>query len=204
MSATNPSATKIMLIRHAEKPESRPPRHGVNSKGVADVNSLRVKGWQRAGALAVFFAPSNGPHQNPAIATPNFIYAARVGKATTPPCAKKGSKSERPQETVTPLIKKLGDSVTVNFDFYKGCEEDVAAAALACAGVVLISWEHQNIPAIAKNIPVSQNNKTPVPSGWPDDRYDVVWVFDLDTAPDGNGYLFTEVPQLLLEGDKPI
>jgi hypothetical protein len=192
-SGVTPTATKIMLIRHAEKPPSNPPPQGVNSNGDLDSESLIVQGWQRAGALVVFFAPSVGPFQNSEIATPATIYASQVAKH---------SNSERPQETVTPLIDKLGSgNVTVNFNFPKGQEQEVADSAMACSGVVLICWEHQNIPEITKWFPISPNNPNPVPTEWPNGRYDVVWVFDLDSS---GGYCFYEEPQLLLAGDTPI
>ncbi len=38
------------------------------------------------------------------------------------------------------------------------------------------------------------------PQQWRDDRFDLVWVFDLD--PSGR-YRFSQVPQLLLAGDRP-
>lgn len=182
-----------MLIRHAEKPPSNPPPHGVDINGDHDSESLIVEGWQRAGALVVFFAPSVGPFQNSQIDTPATIYASQTGK---------GSESERPQETVTPLIAKLGSSnVTQNFNFPKGQEQEVAESAMGCSGVVLICWEHQNIPLITKWFPISPNNPNPVPTAWPNGRYDVVWVFDLDSS---GGYCFYEEPQLLLAGDAPI
>lgn len=195
-----PVATRIMLIRHAEKPSSKPPILGINIDGNADNESLIVRGWQRAGALAVFFAPSVGPLQNPQISTPNFVYASETAK---------GSSSKRPQETVTPLIQKLGASVTVNFNFPKGKkkEKDVAKSAMACSGVVLICWEHQEIPDIAKHFPLGAKNPNPVPKTWPagpsapDGRYDIVWVFDLQSP--GTGYWFYPEPQLLLAGDQP-
>jgi len=194
-SSIAPVATKIMLIRHAEKPTTKPPVQGVNINGTPDNESLIVQGWQRAGALAVFFAPSVGPLQNSQIATPNFVYASKI---------EKGSASERPQETVTPLIQKLGTSVTVNFSFKKGKknEHDVAKSAMACNGVVLICWEHQDIPNITKWFPISPNNPNPVPATWPGERYDVVWVFDLQSP--GTGYWFYPEAQLLLAGDGPI
>jgi hypothetical protein len=192
-SSVTPTATKIMLIRHAEKPPSNPPPHGIDINGDQDTESLIVQGWQRAGALVVFFAPSVGPFQNSEIATPSTIYASQIAK---------GSSSERPQETVTPLIAKLGGgNVTQNFNFPKGQEQDVAGSAMACSGVVLICWEHQSIPLITKWFPISPNNPNSVPTEWPNGRYDVVWVFDLDST---GGYCFYEVPQLLLAGDTPI
>ena len=46
--------TTIMLVRHAEKPTTPPPK-GVDENGADDKNSLIVRGWQRAGALTPFF-----------------------------------------------------------------------------------------------------------------------------------------------------
>jgi hypothetical protein len=187
------TATKIMLIRHAEKPPNNPPPSGVNSTGDQDEESLIIQGWQRAGALVVFFAPSNGSFQSPLIATPQTIYASQTAEH---------SLSRRPQETVSPLINKLrGAKVKVNFDFPKGQETSVAESVLACEGVVLICWEHRNIPKITKRFPLSKSNSTPIPDEWPDDRYDLVWCFDLDGSA---AYSFKQIPQLLLAGDTPI
>jgi hypothetical protein len=193
-SVITPTAIKIMLIRHAEKPPGDPPPHGINSKGDHDEESLTVQGWQRAGALAGFFAPSAGSFQNSEIATPATIYASQIVR---------GNGSERPQETVTPLIDKLGSgNVKVKFNYAKGQEKEVANSAQARNGAVLICWEHHNISKITKHFPISKNNTTPVPSEWPDNRFDLIWVFDLDSR--SGGYRFTQVPQLLLSGDGPI
>jgi hypothetical protein len=209
MSATSPTATKIMIIRHAEKPPIKPPPSGINVDGQTDKYSLIVRGWQRAGALVNYFAPQQGAQfHNPSIATPQFIYASKIETKASKPTASKGkkigSKSQRPQETVTPLIKMLGTKASVNFTFDKGDEKHLAKSALACKGVVLICWEHQDIPAITKHLPVSP--QTPAPTKWPVDkqgegRFDVVWVFELDTA--SSTYNYSYVPQCLLAGDSP-
>ena len=183
--------TKIMMIRHAEKPHVGGP-NGVAADGTQDEHSLIVQGWQRAGALVAFFAPANGILQHTAIATPKYIFAAN-GETT--------AKSVRSKETVTPLASKLADKAETNFNFGAGQETQVAAALLQCNGVVLIVWEHHNIPTITSHFPISPNNKMSVPL-WPDDRFDLVWVFDLD--PSGGGYLFSQVPQVLLAGDGPV
>ena len=54
------TAQRIILLRHAEK--ARPDEHiqGVDARGQPDANELSVRGWQRAGALAHFFAPGGG------------------------------------------------------------------------------------------------------------------------------------------------
>ena len=48
---------------------------------------------------------------------------------------------------------------------------------------------------------MSPKQKKSVPKKWPD-RYDRVWIFDLD--PSTGMYLFNQVAQLLLAGDQPI
>lgn len=192
-SSVAPVAQKIMLIRHAEKPPPDPPPHGIDSGGDHDKDSLIVRGWQRAGALCVLFAPTTGPLKYPELATPGFIYASNV---------ESHSDSKRPQETVIPLVGKLGSrNVTANFEFAKGQEKELAAAVQACNAPVLVCWEHHNIPQITKHFPISTNNKTPVPADWPDDRFDLIWVFDQDST---GSYCFSELPQMLLSGDRPV
>ena len=183
-----PSLHRIMLIRHAEKPDDPPPPHGVNKHGDHDAESLTVHGWQRAGALACFFAPTHGPLQSPLISTPQVLYASPPGSSGS-----EESKSQRPVETITPLAKKLG--VTIDTSFTKGQEVQVAEAAMGQSGTVLVCWQHTDLHLIANQI---LGNDTTSPQTWPGDRYDVVWVFDL--RPD-LGYNFFQVPQMLLAGD---
>jgi hypothetical protein len=47
---------RIMFIRHAEKPRVDVAIR-LEADGTADPESLTVRGWQRAGALARFFCP---------------------------------------------------------------------------------------------------------------------------------------------------
>ena len=194
MGQPNPSASKIMIIRHAEKPvNSKDPPYGVGPAGLRDDESLTVKGWQRAGALVGLFAPHEGQFQSPYLATPQFVYASKA-------IPNSDSDSQRPQQTVTPLIQKLKlDNGRVNFNFCKGDEKFVATSALACSGVVLICWEHKNIHKIVHHILQHQKNKISVPKTWPDERFDLVWVFDWD--PGAEGYVFHRVDQHLLDGD---
>jgi hypothetical protein len=183
---------KIMIIRHAEKPTDNPPPHGITLHGEHDKESLSVHGWMRAGALVTFFAPPNGQFQNPHIATPDLVYAARIAP---------GSESRRIQQTVTPLLDKLGKQARANFDFSKPEFKELIASALEEQGVILICWEHERIPHIARHIPLSAGSTTPVPQEWDSKRYDLVWVFDSDAR---GGYIFTPLPQLLLPGDTPV
>ena len=180
-----PGPTKIMVIRHAEKPAESGPPHGINVNGDKDSESLIIKGWQRAGALACFFAPSYGPLQNPELAKPQFLYASGIGHH---------SHSERPQETITPLSAKL--SLKINTQYLKEDHKLMVESALECDGCVLICWEHKDIPSIANQI---LGNTTTSPQKWPGDRFDIVWVFNWDSAL--STYTFNQVPQCLLGGD---
>ena len=66
--------SKVMLIRHGEKPADDGSMHGVDEAGRADANELSVRGWQRAGALARLFVPRAGTLEAP-LETPNRLYA---------------------------------------------------------------------------------------------------------------------------------
>ena len=145
-------ATKIMVIRHAEKPA---PYGGINYAGVdaagttcgADgEESLVTIGWERAGALVTLFAPPWGP-KAPALATPQHIYASN-------PTAKQSGDlpSQRPYETVTAVAAKLG--LTIDAKRKKGDYAKVVQDALGKDGVVLICWQHEDIPLVADgNVP---------------------------------------------------
>ena len=89
-------AIKIILIRHAEKPDRT--KQGVSEAGKADPEELVVRGWQRSGALVHLFAPRDGKFVAPQLAKPKTIFASAVGKH---------SKSLRPQHTVLALSKEL-------------------------------------------------------------------------------------------------
>lgn len=181
-----PAAAKIMLIRHAEKPAKSGPPFGVDSAGNPDADSLSPLGWQRAGALSVFFAPSRGAPQDPAIAVPRFFFA----------CGREEERKRlRPLQTITLLAERMGTKVDTTF--LKGQEAELAARARSCPGVVLISWEHKNIHLLANAL---LGDEDTAPQLWPEDRFDLVWVFDLSAG----SCRFTQVPQLLLPGDSEL
>jgi len=178
-------ATKIMLIRHAEKPAKDSAPYGVSAEGERSKESLEVRGWQRAGALANLLAPNNSHFQHASLAKPQFLFASK-------PLRRKGSK--RPLETITPLAQKLAiriDSKFPRFDFGSMLEQ-----VFSCKGVVLICWQREYIPGIAAYI--LDNNNT-APHNWPEDCFDMIWVFDLDRS--SSKYTFKQVPQKLLGGD---
>ena len=185
MKKSQPRATKIMLLRHAEKPAKDGEPFGVMRVGKRSKESLEVRGWQRAGALANLLAPTDGHFQHGSLAKPQFLFASKR-------LERRGSR--RPTETITPLAKKL--AIKINSDFERGEFEEMVEQVFLCKGVVLISWQREYIPDIAAHI---LGNNTIAPQVWPEDRFDLIWVFDLVR---GSGrYTFKQVPQRLLARD---
>ena len=176
---------KIMVIRHAEKPDGAGTILGVTESGINDPNELAVRGWQRAGALAQLFSPDGvgGDHARLEVPAAIFATAATALK-----------KSLRPQHTVQPLAEKLG--LIVATDFGAGDEIKLVAAARKVTGSVLICWHHEKIPAIAAGF---LGPEATFPRKWADERFDVVWVF----VPFAGGWRLEQVPQMLLAGDSP-
>ncbi|OHX14431.1 histidine phosphatase family protein [Chromobacterium sphagni] len=176
---------KIMIIRHAEKPTTTPAVAGVDPDGNQSDEDLIVQGWQRAGALARFFAPLNG-QPAPGLAVPNAIYASAVAKH---------SQSLRPQHTALPLSQLL--QLNINLEYAKEDAANMAKAVADRIGPTLIAWEHEDIPGIVNAI---VGNSAACPQQWHDDRFDVVWVLDQDEG--SNVWRFSQVMQMLLAGDR--
>jgi broad specificity phosphatase PhoE len=172
------SPKRIMFIRHAEKPGTGTDGNGVTPEGAEDDESLTVRGWQRAGALASFFSK---PER-----CPTAIFASGLGP---------GSKSKRPMQTVTPLADLLNQTKQVAFmtTYLKDDLKPLMKDVLSREGVVLIAWEHKGIPDLARQL----SGAASVPPNWPDDRFDMVWVFDKSDS----DWVFSQLPQLLLAGD---
>jgi hypothetical protein len=177
------SAAKIMVIRHAEKPNGNG-GPGLMPNGAENPKALTATGWKRANALVGLFNPADGASPRPPLAKPRSLFAS-------------GSESLRPKQTIAPLAAALNLSVRT---FLKGQEAELVAAAKKAEDPVLISWQHEAIPGIAALIRSSANG---VPPKWPDHRFDLVWVFDLQPS---GAWSFAQVPELVMPGDsaKPI
>jgi len=178
-----------MIIRHAEKPEGSV--QGVDIGGNDGTENLTVQGWQRAGALARFFAPLSGQFQRPGIAQPQFLFA-----------------SGPVQQVAEKRRRRWIEKSTAGADHHAAepthrCHHRLRLRERSrntggCCGRRL--WGRgsdrlaaRRYPAIAAAIPGASG----FPSPWPGSRFDIVWVFDL--RPDGT-YLFSQVPQMLLAG----
>jgi len=175
------SANLIMIIRHAEKPADTDAPYGIDADGNPDKHSLTVRGWMRAGALVSLFAPGSGTSR-PGLARPTAIFAAGGS----------GGEGRRTRETVTPLAARLG--LTVSTQYARGSEPALAKACLSHRGPSLICWQHGEIPEILAAFGHVQPEP---PEEWPSSRFDLVWTL----TPSPDGWAFSEIPQLLLDGD---
>jgi hypothetical protein len=186
-SSTSPVARKIMIIRHGEKPRSPGAPFGVQEDGApgasAGSNMLLVRGWMRAGGIAALFG--RDPLGDPALARPAHLFT----------CKAEAEGSHRPHDTLVPLSRKIGVEIDDRYgqDEYEAMAED----AMTRQGVVLVCWEHKRIRRICKHLP--RHGGPPNDFHWPGDRFDVIFVFDLD----GGAYRFSQTPELLLDGDSP-
>lgn len=141
-------AAQIMLIRHGEKPPGDPPPHGVSAHGERDMESLTVRGWQRAGALASLFAPATGKDARHGLSVPRQLYACNPHKH-----------SKRTRQTLTPLARKLG--IEINEDFSAGDEAELARHARERHGAVLICWRHHHLHTLAHHRSSSRQPELP-------------------------------------------
>lgn len=210
-------ATRIMVLRHAEKPGTYGGTQydGVNLTGdIAGADGskhLIVTGWQRAGALVTLFAPPWGPKAG--LDTPAHLFAS--DPESDGGQADDAGPSQRPYETLTALAARLNLSTDTHYK--KSHYDKMVAKALAKDGAVLIAWQHEDIalqtksgqPGISQSILTQTQTpagKFDIPKTWPSGpqgaRYDLVFVFD---RPSGDGPIqnFSLVAQMLLAGDAP-
>ena len=200
-SGTPPPAI-IYIIRHGEKPADPPPvapgepppapvpPFGVDDQGNQNMHSLLPRGWQRSGALAALFAPAAGEPQA-GLQTPATLISPYYGDPDK-------TALHRTHQTIQGLSERLDLQIVSTFGDKQ--DSDLADSVVTnCSGVVLICWEHKNIPLIASALPIAPG--TVIPQTWPDDRFDVIWTFTLDPAAASVQYAFGQVPQQLLSGD---
>jgi hypothetical protein len=178
--------TSVSLIRHGEKQIGAVLPQGISVDGTPDPSSLTPRGWQRAGALIGLFVarPDGGA---PPLPSPAHLFASEIGPH---------SQSRRPLETLQPIAERLG--LAISEPYLQDQLDELVQAILACDGDVLVSWEHKRIPLITARLVADPST---IPSVWPDDRYDVVWV--LEPGATAGGFRLRQVPQLLLAGDRP-
>jgi hypothetical protein len=63
-----------------------------------------------------------------------------------------------------------------------------------------VVWHHGTMAKIVRHFPIV--NPDDVPTHWPDERFDLIWVLVRQNGPT-LGYRFVSVPQMLLADDAP-
>lgn len=188
----------IYVIRHGEKPSDQSAHAsedpaGVDVTGRVNKHSLTPRGWQRSGAIAVLFTRPAQPGM-PALFVPDRLLCPDYGdtaKAT----------EHRAYQTLLGLSDAIEQPIESRYPL--GDEPRLAAALIGHSthatdtpgAVVLICWEHKNIPRITAGIPTDQ--ATPVPTAWPDDRFDLIWQFR-KTSTEHDLYRFAQFSQNVL------
>lgn len=185
IAASENSPNTIMFIRHGEKPGESGAPFGVDQHGKEDSHALSVRGWQRAGALTGLFKLAQ-QQKYPGLVTPAAIYATAPNS---------DSHSTREHNTAQPLADAL--KIDVNVDFSHGHEHHLATHISGDNRDTLVVWHHGELPAAIGEFAIV--NKEDVPSEWPPERFDLVWVLTKVSA--SRSYQFSSLNQHLLVGD---
>jgi hypothetical protein len=177
----------LLMIRHGEKPDHGD--HGVDSHGDANPDGLIPQGWERAGALVALFAP-NAVTLSSTLPLPGALISPKYSDPV-----------HRPDLTLLPLSQRLGLAILSEHPVDARPAKIVKSLLAIQAGVVLMCWEHDHLVNIADAVPaaVPVANPADVPTAWPDDRFDVIWRFDLDEQT--GIWTFGSLDQQLLAGD---
>lgn len=156
-------------------------RHGEKPSDPND-HTLNAAGQQRAAALADLFLRDQLPA---GLWHPDRLIAS-----------KGNTLSERPRQTVQPLADRGHLPLNLRYDAEK--DYKVLGPWLAQRlDVTMVCLEHTAIINTCRGLGTIS---PAMPKSWPSDRFDVFWVF---TSDDGKVWTFTQVPQLLLPGDRP-
>jgi hypothetical protein len=163
--------SRILLIRHAEKP--------------ADETSsvhLTPEGMKRAEQLFHLFEASE--KRTIAFPVPDFIFAAKDSKH-----------SHRPVETVAVLAKKLKLPINANYrneDFTELVQEIFHSPKYA-GKTILICWHHGTLPQLANRLKAAN-----APETWKGTVFDRLWEITYDGK---GKTTFRDLPQHLLSSD---
>jgi hypothetical protein len=177
----------LLMIRHGEKPSNG--HLGVDEQGNANPAGLIPKGWARAGALVTLFAP-NRTTVNATLPCPGALVSPTYSQPV-----------HRPSLTLLPLSQRLGVTIRSEHAVDDDPTKIVRSLLAMEPAVILVCWEHVHlvniVGAMASTVPVA--NRADVPTSWPDDRFDVIWRFDLDEQT--GTWTFASLDQQLLAGD---
>lgn len=185
---------RIFIIRHGEKPPDPPtpgPPFGIDVNGNPNAHSLIPRGWQRSGGLAVLFDPAVDPLR-PGLVGPDHLFSPSASDQAN-------TVARRTYQTILAVSDRT--AIPIDSPYAEGAEQALVQALIGgYSGNILICWEHHHIPALATAIPTIPT--TTIPQVWPADRFDLIWSFtSFTTTSDRTQYKFSQIPQLLLDGD---
>jgi hypothetical protein len=165
---------QVIIIRHAEKP--------LDDTDRSDKDDLSLEGRERAAALVPFF---RGNKHVLEFDTPVAIYAQGTAK----------QHSRRPVQTIRPLAEALGVPLIDRYarDDVAEMVAEINATQRYRGKMVLVCWEHQVIPKIARAFGAEG-----APGEWPGKAFDRLWIitFRRGEKPD-----FRQRKQRLMFGD---
>lgn len=140
---------KVVIVRHGEKLPKN-----------IDKGNLSCAGLNRSLKLPNVIVQKFG--------VPNHIYAPKLDNG-------KDTDHSRMFQTASPLASLYNLAITTT---YKEADTDGAAKDVKTKKkVVLMVWEHGNIPALAKSL--EPNN---APATWDDEDFDSIWILDYSTG----------------------
>jgi hypothetical protein len=194
----NTAPGQVLIIRHGEKLGTDQDDNGgpdLSPRGSARAMALpslfvpvtpqigcalAATGSEVSGAYASVTINGSGPR----FARPGYVFATKAS-----------SSSNRPVETVSPLMAALSPSPTFNDTFsnkhYDKMADQITQSGAYAGAVVLVCWHHGEIPALAQSLGIAN------PPPWPGSVFDRVWQLIYT-----NGVpALQNLPQQLLYGD---
>lgn len=140
---------KVVIVRHGEKPPKD-----------KDNGNLSCDGLNRSLKLPAVIVTKFG--------VPNHIYAPELSS---------GSRTghSRMFQTATPLAALYNLKINTKFD--EDDTDDAADDVKSKKKVVLMVWEHSQIPSLAKSL-----QPDGAPTTWDGDDFDSIWILDYSSG----------------------
>jgi hypothetical protein len=160
----------ILIIRHAEKPD--------------DGSGLSAEGEMRAKAYVNYFKNLTIDGQPLKL---DYIFAAADSKD-----------SQRPRLTITPTSQALGLAIDSRFKDKNFQELAAEIQSRPHGKTILISWHHEEIPALLRALGANPNQVIPN-AKWPGDVFG--WVIELRYDADGRLLETKRINEKLLPDD---
>ncbi|MFO1041475.1 MAG: histidine phosphatase family protein [Planctomycetaceae bacterium] len=147
---------KVVIVRHGEKP----PKKDEKGNAVKDNGNLSCAGLNRSLKLPDVIVKKYG--------VPNHVYAPKLDTGSSTGHA-------RMFQTASPLAALY--NLKINTTFKEEATDDAAKDVKSKKKVVLMVWEHSQIPALAKSLEPKN-----APPSWPDDDFDSIWILDYSSG----------------------